>query len=500
MMIFPDQVSILIEQISVADEITLTLRTMSPTASCPNCGTLSTRVQSRYSRTLHDLPSTGRPVDLIVHVRRFFCTKSTCAQKIFAERLPELCHPHAQRTIRLQEALSQLGLVVGGQAGARVGSQLGFSGSRDTILRLLRQSDLPEPRTPHVVGVDEWAWKRGRRYGTLLCDLERGIPIDVLPDRSVESVSAWFKRHPSIEVVSRDRSSEFAAAASQGAPQAVQVADRWHVGKNLAEALSTVLARCRADQAKANHAKVKREESLSEPPPQRAAYRSKGEEQVRLARKAEREQRYAQVLALHQQGLGAIDIAARVGMGERTIRRWLACGSYPEPKRRRRRPSLIDRYENMVLNRWDEGCRNGARLYQELRQQGYRGSQKALYRYLARLRPVGSTRRRQAAGKEEAWLAGPLERLSTGRSTWLFMRKSEDLSQEEHKELTRDSGKPAQRLRPPISWFRPFSRCYATAAGTIWRCGYKRRKRATCQSSSRLLPGFDKIMPLFLLV
>ncbi len=225
-MIFPDVVEVLIEHISVADEITLTLRPTSLTASCPSCGTLSTRVQSRYRRTLHDLPSTGHPVHLILHVRRFFCKSRTCVQKIFAERLPELCHPHAQRTKRLQEALRQLGMVIGGQAGVHVGSKLGLSGSRDTILRLLRQSDLPEPEPPRVVGVDEWAWKRGRRYGTLLCDLERGIPLDLLADRSVESVSDWFKRHPNIEVVSRDRSTEFAAAASKGAPQAVQVADR----------------------------------------------------------------------------------------------------------------------------------------------------------------------------------------------------------------------------------------------------------------------------------
>lgn len=434
-MIFPDVLEVLIEHVSVADEITLTLRPTSLTASCPRCGTLSTQVQSRYRRTLHDLPSTGRPVHLILHVRRFFCKSRTCVQKIFAERLSELCHPHAQRTKRLQEALSQLGMVIGGQAGAHVGSKLGLSGSRDTILRLLRQSDLPEPEPARVVGVDEWAWKRGRRYGTLLCDLERGIPIDLLADRSVESVSDWFKRHPSIEVVSRDRSTEFAAAASKGASQAVQVADRWHVGKNLAEALSTVLARCRADKTKAARIKGKEEKHFLEPVPERTAYRSRGEEQIRLARKAEREQRYEQVLALHHQGLGAIDIAARVGMGERTIRSWLAHGSYPEPKRRRRRPSLIDRYEDIVLKRWDEGGRNGAQLYQELRQQGYRGSQKALYRYLARLRPVGSTHRRNPAGKEEPSPTGPLERLSTRRSTWLFMRKAEDLSEEEHKEL-----------------------------------------------------------------
>lgn len=227
---------------------------------------------------------------------------------------------------------------------------------------------------------------------------------------------------------------EYAAAIAKGAPQAVQVADRWHVGKNLAEALSTVVARCRADQAKASRAKVPQEDLL-EPAKTRAPYRSRREEQARLARKAEREQRYAQVLALQQQGLRADAIATQVGMGERTVRSWLAGSSYPEPKRRRRRPSLVDSYESYVLARWEQGLRNGALLYRDLRKQGYRGSQKALYRYLARLRPVGATPRRQSTGKADQALASPLERLSVGRSTWLFMRKSVDLSQKEQADL-----------------------------------------------------------------
>jgi transposase len=155
-----------------------------------------------------------------MHVRRFFCKKRTCAQKIFAERLPTLCRPHAQRTKQLQEALCQLGLRVGGQAGADVGSDLGISGSRDTILRLVHQSHSSAQSEPRVIGLDDWARKRRLRYGTLICDLELGLPIDLLPDRSVETVSAWLLKHPSIDVVSRDGSAEYASAIRKGAPQA----------------------------------------------------------------------------------------------------------------------------------------------------------------------------------------------------------------------------------------------------------------------------------------
>jgi len=271
MVIFPDLSDVMVERVQIADEITVTLFAASQTAACPCCGTVATRVQSRYTRHLHDLASGERAIHLLVEVRRFFCLKKTCHRKIFAERFPLLALPHAQRTIRLQQTLRMLGFALGGQAGAHVSKQLHLKASRDTILRLVRQSDLPAPAPPRVVGVDEWAWKRGLRYGTLLCDLERRMPLDVLPDRSVETVAAWFKKHPSIEVISRDRSAEFAAAAFQGAPQAIQVADRWHLGKNLAETLSTVLARCRADCIRASRANVQEEEPLQTPPQERSA-------------------------------------------------------------------------------------------------------------------------------------------------------------------------------------------------------------------------------------
>src|SRR5215469_9882267 len=141
MIIIPDLPDVQVEEVEVAFEITLTLRTTSSTASCPSCATASSRIQSRYTRTLRDLPSVGRPILLILHVRRFCCKRSTCAQKIFVERLSDLCRPHAQRTKRLQEALRQLGLSMGGKIGADVGSEHGIDGSRDTILRLVHQSE-----------------------------------------------------------------------------------------------------------------------------------------------------------------------------------------------------------------------------------------------------------------------------------------------------------------------------------------------------------------------
>src|SRR5438309_7830617 len=247
MTILPDLSDLVIEQVSITNEVTVTVRAASPTVPCPCCGTISKRVQSRYTRTLRDLPASGRPVELVVCVRRFFCQESTCVRKIFAERFPALTLPRVKFTLRLQEALREMGFELGGEAGARLGKKLSYPGSPDTILRLVKQTQLPTVSSPRVVGIDDWSWKRGLRYGTLICDLENNKPIDVLADRSVQTVSAWFEERRSREIVSRDRSSEYAAAISKGAPQALQVADLWHIGKNFSESVQTLLARCRAE-------------------------------------------------------------------------------------------------------------------------------------------------------------------------------------------------------------------------------------------------------------
>ncbi|MBV9689077.1 MAG: ISL3 family transposase [Ktedonobacteraceae bacterium] len=437
MILFPDLPEVVIEQVHVTDEITLTLRTTCPTASCPSCGTASSRIQSRYTRALHDLPASGRPVRLIVHVRRFFCSKSTCPQKIFAERLAHLCLPHAQRTIRLQEALSQLGLVVGGQVGAHVGSELGLSGSRDTILRLLRQRPLPELPEPRIVGLDDWAWKRRRRYGTLICDLERGLPIEVLPDRSVETVSVWLQAHPSIAIVSRDGSSEYASAITKGAPQARQVSDRWHVTKNLASCVSVILAQCLTEIRRTAHSSLSAQQETTTVQGGRPA-RTRAVQQTQQARQEERQHRYQTILALRSQGMKSQEIAVRVGIGERTVRHWLSRRGLPYSRPRNPRPRLIDAYAAYLALRWQAGCHNGSQLEKEVRARGYTGSQRGIYRYLETLEASAdlSVPPRSAAPPAEAGTPSNLPlTLSPQQATWLFFRRKADLKQEELTQL-----------------------------------------------------------------
>ena len=410
MIIFPDLPHVEVEGVEVAEEITLILRTTSPTASCPSCATASSRIQSRYTRMLRDLPSVGHPIRLILHVRRFFCKKSTCAQKIFVERLPELCHPHAQRTKRLQKALCELGLKGGGQAGADMGTELGYSGSRDTILRLVQQAERPALPEPHVIGLDDWAWKRRSRYGTLICDLERGVPIDLLPDRAVETVSAWLKAHPSVDTISRDGSAEYASAIKKGAPQAREVSDRWHLVKNLAGCVAMLLAESlaqfrRAEVAAAANSKLV--ESPSGEPPNHL--RTRAERRAQQARQGERNIRYEQITALHKQGMKSAEIAAIVGIAERTVRQWLSRGDVPYAGPRKARSSPLDPYKPYLVERWQQGCRTGAQLERELRARGYKGSQKALYRCLATLELfVSSPSRRSSASASKKWAAGPI--------------------------------------------------------------------------------------------
>ncbi|MHB8595389.1 MAG: ISL3 family transposase [Ktedonobacteraceae bacterium] len=223
---------------------------------------------------------------------------------------------------------------------------------------------------PKKVGVDDWAWNRGHRYGTLVCDLERGIPIDLLPDRSVETVTAWFKHHPGIELISRDRASEYAVAASKGAPQAVQVADRWHTLKNLREALEILLT-----HHFTTHQKKKTQEMAIEPgssSPKKQPTRSSQQTRIQQIHREERLARYEQVLALLRQGMTRRAIADQVGVGLTTIQNWRLAGTFPERKPREQ-VSQLDPYRSYVERRWSEGYHNLMGIYRELQAQGLCG-------------------------------------------------------------------------------------------------------------------------------
>jgi transposase len=235
---------------SGSTQTVLVVRTERRGAQCPSCKQHSDAPHSTYVRRPADLPSAGREVQLELHVRRFSCRNARCERRTFAERLPRFLAPSARRTRRLARAQCAVGMTAGAETGARLLKPLAMPTSPDTLLRLMHHTPLPAQTPPQVVGVDDWASCKGRTYGSILVDLKQHRVVDLLPDWSAPTLTAWLRRHPSVEVITRDRSSEYARPAAEGAPQAQQVADRWHLllnGRQMVERwLTGTHARLRA--------------------------------------------------------------------------------------------------------------------------------------------------------------------------------------------------------------------------------------------------------------
>src|SRR5215468_11123354 len=228
----------------------VSLLSTQPSSPCPLCGIAATRIHSRYQRRLADLPCAGQPVSFQLSVRKFFCGESSCPRKIFAERLAPFVAPSARMTARLFQLLQTLGLATGGRLGVRVTKRMGIQTTRHTLLRrIMVLPTEPVGQVPQI-GIDDFAFRRGRKFGTIIVDLQTHKVLDVLPDRTAETSAAWMLTHPEIELVSRDRGGDYAAAARKAAPGAKQTADRFHLLKNLGEALEGMLARHLAAERK----------------------------------------------------------------------------------------------------------------------------------------------------------------------------------------------------------------------------------------------------------
>jgi transposase len=361
--VFPDAAQLHLDTWHMDDTTTpLTVRVTSTQAlvHCPVCRVPTRRVHRRDGRTLADLPWGPWRVVRHLQVRKFFCTHGRCPRRIFPERLAPLVAPWARRTQRLAPWLAHLGVALGGAAGRRLGQRLGVTVSGQTLLRTVRRRPLPSLATPQIRGVDDVAFRKGQTYGTVLIDLEGHRPVAVLPDREAETVAAWLRAHPGLEVIARDRSKAYARGMRQGAPAATQVADRFHLLQNLAETLAHVCSRQRA-ALKAVHEALRH--SVASPPDGAVATPVPGPLTPTLVqakatrRRAQRVARYEPVWTLRPQGCSGEAMARQLGMGRTTGCRYLPAPTFPERTGRSDRGrSLLTPYQPYLLKRWHDGC------------------------------------------------------------------------------------------------------------------------------------------------
>lgn len=378
-------------------QVSLELVSTPPRGRCPSCSLPSDRVHSHYQRTLADLPWATFRVRLEVRVRKFFCSHGTCPRRIFTERLSNVAQPWARRTLRLAQSLLAVGVALGGRAGSRLTARLQRPTPPASLLRVVQTEPLPQTPTLEAVGVDEWAWRRGYNYGTIFVDLESHRVVDLLPDRSADSVAQWLAQHPSITVVTRDRSGLYAGGITQGAPHAVQVVDRFHLVSNLREALE---AFCLAHPVGLKEAAVKTAEALTQsvdaaPIPE--MYRGRRhrpqnwkqrQETQRQRHHAPRVAMYDQIRRLHDDGVTVAEIARQLKISRPTVYTHLRRGAPPELKTRTVRPSekVLTPYIPYLIQRWRESGADGMQLWREIQAQGYRHSARTVTRFITELR------------------------------------------------------------------------------------------------------------------
>ncbi len=399
--------------------ITLIARTSSRIARCPLCGKRSRRVHSRYTRTLADLPWQGVPVTVHLHARRFFCDEPACERKIFAERLPGIAAHYGRRTERLNEWFTHVSFALGGEAGSRLLKVLGIVVCGDTLLNHICSLQFEDHQTPRVLSVDDFAFRRGTRYGTVLVDLERHTLVDVLPDRNADTFAHWLRKHPGVEVVSRDRGGEYAEAARRAAPDAVQVADRFHLLKNLRDVVLRVFKQ---------HTEV-----LDLVPTPSVHFQRLTN--LRLDRKAAKERAREQahklfhsIHALSKKGMKNAQISRTLGIHRHTVEKYLAFKAPPQRRHFTKKVSAIAPYEDYILKRWKEDCRNAMQIHREIVEQGYPGAYQNVVRITRYL-------------KEQEVLEEPLPDTSPGisaaQAAGILLKRPENCSEEERRTLRR---------------------------------------------------------------
>jgi transposase len=375
--LFPHLAGVCVERVFLAGRtVRVRARSREAEAACPGCEASSGRVHSRYDRRLSDRSVAGQEASIDLRVRRFFCDNAGCGKRTFAEQIPGLTTRHGRRATGLGDDLRAIALALGGRPGSRLAGKLSSGIGRSTLLRLLRS--LPDPRypTPRVLGVDEFAWRRGHTYGTVLVNVETGRAVDLLPDRSAESFAAWLDDHPGVEVICRDRAGCYAEGGRRGAPLAVQVADRWHLLHNLSGAVERAVGRHRSH--------LREQPDPVEYPASAAPDLPAGEGPQAVQTRS----RHAEIHQALQRGMTITEISRDLRLDRKTIRRYLAAETADDlvGKERSKRLTILDAHVPYLQERWEQGCRNTDVLLEELRGRGFLGSKRTLRRLTAQFR------------------------------------------------------------------------------------------------------------------
>ena len=440
----PDATLLRLEACDVDDttaQITLRVQSTQTRAPCPLCATPARRIHSDYGRTLADLPWAQYRVCLQLRVRKWFCRNRRCRRRIFTERLPTIAAPWARRTLRLAQRLVALGVALGGTAGEHLGKQWDLGVSRNTLLRGLRRRPLPVLPTPRVLGVDDFALRKRHTYGTVLIDLERRQPVALLPDRASDTFAQWLQARPGVEVITRDRAKAYADGARHGAPQATQVADRFHLLQNVAETLTQLFNRHSAAFQVVNevtgrtpHRRPDGTVVVPVPPstpPRHAQLQAAHSRSRRLAR-------HDQIWALRRQGWTGPAIARQLRIGTTTVFRYLRSPTFAERTYKRHEHSILNPYKALLLQYWNQGCHDARQVFQRLQQQGYRGSYATVARYARRLRQAQGLAPRQPSSVAPPLpvVAEPQHGQLTPRGTaWLVLRRPETRTPDEEQQL-----------------------------------------------------------------
>ncbi|MDG4785001.1 ISL3 family transposase [Micromonospora sp. WMMD1102] len=373
-------------------------------ASCGTCGTWSTTLHGRYVRRLADVRLGGHEVLVALTVRRFACVSSSCRRRTFVEQVPGLTRRHARHTVLAAGDLEAVAVALGGRPGSRLAHRLTVSVSRMTLIRMIRRMpDLPSV-TPTALGVDDFARRRGHRYATVLIDMHSRRPIDVLPDRSADTLADWLREHPGVQIICRDRGGSYADGARKGAPDAIQVADRWHLLKNLSDTVEKVVR---------GHRRCLR--THTDPIPALAAPATA--ESVRTGRRAANtRQRHAAVHALRAEGLSISATARRLDMNVRTARKYARAATAEAliGPNASSRPSVLTPFHTYLRQRLTDGVHETTALHAEILAGGYQGSLRVLRDWLAtnRTRPTPVVVRVPSARRITAWIMRPGHKLT----------------------------------------------------------------------------------------